>query len=983
MKPFLKLLAEAYLADTSGPQLDSTCFVFPTRRAAQFFLDYMRRAAVDKKVRILPATLTMGEFCAGMTAHVETTRLDELCILYNAYRGLSTEIPDFDRFRFWGEMILDDFNDADRYLADTSMLFANVRKFKEIASNYLTEEQREIINRYWPDTLPPPPPAGEFWRHITSSDDSDSDAQSKFLRLWEVLGPLYEEFTQRMESEGLTTAGRAVRNAAAKVAQMGADDFPFSRYVFAGFGVLSAAELKIFKRLHTLGIADFYWDCASPLFEISESRAMMFLRKYIREFPPRLDLSAFESGAATLPSVTVTGVPSAIGQAALAGETISSWCKSGIIANPADAADTAVVLADEALFLPIVHALPAAIDTVNVTMGIPMRHTPVATMMHTLVTMQLRARKVKGEYCFYYEDLISLFSHPGIRQMEPEGCNAVIAEIRHKRLFTMSQSAIAAIVPQLAPLFKPVKQSDDFREALDYMRSAVEFMAMRLDDDSNATRRLDLRFMRGYIQAINNLDATVTMRGITIGTATALRLIERTVWGGKIRFEGRPLKGMQILGMGETRALDFRNVILTSMNERIYPRRNALRSFIPDNIRRAFGLPGADFHEAAGAYNFFRLISRAENVTVYYDSRNSGVGASEMSRYVAQLLYLSGLPGMRHEAASFTPATFAVPDLSVAKTPAVMAKLSRFLIDGDDRLNLSASAINAYINCPLSFYLSTVEQIRIDDEEADYMDSSTYGTIVHQVAENIYNDLRGPREEVTVTADALQQVIDNRAYIDRLITRAVNRHHNHAPTLTDDTPLSGETRVLGNLIRSIISEMLRREKEMAPFTFVAAEWKRKLRYEAAPGLTVNMTMVIDRIDHISDGHYRFIDYKTGNDRVRFTSLDDLFNPGKSDRCKAVLQLMLYANLHSRLTHFTGPVQPMIYQLKTLFTEGLTPIQYGKEVFADYRTINEEFLGRLNGVISEIFNPDVPFTQSENPHSCTYCAFRALCGREDF
>lgn len=986
MKPFLQLLAEVSLSEGADRVAD-TCYVFPTRRAGRFFIHYLSRSAASEQFMIMPEVLTIGEFCARFTDLAEASRLDQLCVLYNEYSALSSEIPDFDRFRFWGEMILDDFSDVDRYLADAAAIFTNVGRYREISSNYLTDEQRDIINRYWPDVLPPAANDESFWRHYEppgAGDETDEadDPRSKFLKLWQVLGPLYDRFNAAMERAGLITGGRVYRVAADTVCSLGADDMPHRRYVFAGFGVLSTSELKIFRHLSRIGVADFYWDCNLPLFAIPGNRAMRFMERYSREFPSRIDLSAFDDGELSLPKVTVVGVPSVSGQARVAGERLAKWCDEGAIPDPDDAVGTAVVLADEAMFLPLVHSIPERFTTLNVTMGLPVRLTPVASLMHDIVSMQLRARKVRGEYRFYYEDLQRVLGNPVVKGTDPDGCGGVLRMIAEKRLYAIGSAGLSELVPGLAPLFSPVKNENSFREVLDYVVTVVKMLSTHLDSEDNPSRRLDLHFMKGYLQAVTILDATVTRRGINVANTTALQLVERIVNGEKIHFEGRPLKGLQVMGIADTRVLDFENVILMSMNEKVFPRRNAIKSFIPENIRRAFGLPTSDFAEATGAYTFFRLVSRARNVVVLYDSRNSGVGASEMSRYVSQLLYLSGLKRIRHISASFSAT---VPDplpLTVVKTPEVIRKLSAFRSGGADRTRwLSASAINQYINCPMEFYLNYVEAVRIDEEIVDFMDSSTYGNVVHKVAQRIYTDMRGNRSEVFVTADALRLTAANRAYLDRLITQAINEFHNNLGP-ADSTPLSGETRVLGNIIRRFIVEMLRREEETAPFTFIDAEMERRLTYTVSPELSVNMVMFIDRVDRLPDGRMRFIDYKTGNDNIRFASLDQLFAPGTPDRRKALLQLLLYANLYCLAEGYDGAIQPFVYRFKSIFLEGLSPVKYGKEILDDYRVVNEEFVGRLNGVLTEMFDPEVPFTQAADPQACVYCPFKAVCGRDN-
>ena len=978
MKPFLRLIAEAYIANERDT-LSDTCFVFPTKRAGQFFLHYLGHEAASGQFMIMPEVITMGAFCSRFTPLAESSRLDELCVLYNEYSELSSEIPDFDRFRFWGDMILDDFSDVDRYLADASRLFTNVSRYKEISSDYLTPEQREIIRQYWPDLLPPDSD-GNFWRHY-SPNGSDDDSRDKFLKLWEVLGPLYDRFNKAMERAGMITGGRVYRTAAEAVSRIDAVDLPYRRYVFAGFGVLSSSELKIFRHMQRTGTAHFYWDCDLPLLGIPGNRAMQFIGRYRKEFPPHYDLSQYDDADPTVPAITVTGVPSSSGQARMAGKLLGEWRVSGAVSDASNAMDTAVVLADEASFIPLIHSIPADFTSLNVTMGMPLRQTPIASLMHDIVSMQLRARKVRGDYRFYYEDLRRVVSNQYVRRIDPEGCDTVLRKIDLERLYTIDATQMADMLPSVAAMFRPVKNECDFNQVLDYVISVVQLLTSHIDREDNVSRRLDLHFMNGYLQAVATLRATLMQRGISVGSSTALQLVERIVNGERLHFEGRPLEGLQIMGISDTRTLDFDNIILMSMNEKIFPRRNSLKSFIPENIRRAFGLPTSDFVEASGAFAFFRLISRARNVAIYYDSRNSGVGASEMSRYVSQLLYLSDLPAVKHQSASFSTTTFDALPLAIRKTPAVMERMAAFRQGAETPRWLSASAINHYINCPMMFYLTYVEGIRIDEEIVEYMDSSTYGNVVHMVAQRIYTDIRGSRPEALITSDMLRRIIADHAYIDKLVTQAINHYHNKRGEY-DNTPLAGETRVLGGIIKRFITEMLRNEMSMAPFTFIDAEMERRLVYNVTPDLSVNVVMFIDRVDRLSDGRLRFVDYKTGNDTIRFSSLDQLFDPSEPDRRKAVLQLLLYANLYRVSEHYEGPVQPFIYRLKSIFLEGLNPVVFNKKIFDDYRQINEEFISRLNSVLVEMFDPEVPFRQAVDAKACKYCAFKSICCREE-
>ena len=320
--------------------------------------------------------------------------------------------------------------------------------------------------------------------------------------------------------------------------------------------------------------------------------------------------------------------------------------------------------------------------------------------------------------------------------------------------------------------------------------------------DSTAEQGVARHFLDAYIAKIDEIQATIQHHGIEMRGATLVRMIERSLQSEIVHFKGEPLAGLQVMGVLETRALDFDNIIVMSMNERIFPRRNHANSFIPESIRRGYGLPTSDFQESVYAYYFYRLISRASRVTLTYDVRTSGLRTGELSRYAVQLLYLSSGATVTHRQLKFNNGRNERHAIAVNKTASIMKKLMRFTSKASkgNELNLSASNINTYLSCPLEFYLRYVEGFDPSDELHDYIDASTNGTIVHDTAEAFYNMLKGDASEVTVTADMLQHHIDHpEAALEKIITRVINKNFLR---LGDNclNPLKGEALIAGKLV---------------------------------------------------------------------------------------------------------------------------------------------------------------------------------------
>lgn len=977
--PFLKLVAEAYAR--RHDDVSEICFVFPNKRSAAFFSKYLDSAM--KREHLAPCMMTISEFITEFSDGIDASRYEQLFILYNEYAKLSKEISNFDRFMFWGDMLISDFNDVDRYMVDADQLFVNVERLKEINSNYLTEEQLNVIRRYWGDERPHEY-REQFWSHVAHGDDDENaKANKKFLKLWEVLSPLYNNFRTELRKRGLTTSGMRYREAATRLRTASTTDFEYKRYVFCGFNVLSTAELKIFSRMKALGLADYYWDYNSPTFKLPKNRAGRFIEKNILDFPSEYPLE--QEDITTFPKIKIVGVPSNVGQAKMAGEFVNQMIKSGKIHNLENAINTAIVLPDENLFIPLIHSIPLGkdkIQTLNITMGFPMRLSPVASLVHNIVMLQLKVRNVHSKPSFFHEDVRALIGMPTIYNIAPAECDAVISAITNKRMFMLPSDFLREIAPSYELLFTPVGPKSGIGEVRSYMDNVLDFVDMSITKSEQADIELQHQFITAYRLAVTELYDAATEHGIEMQDLTFFQLMERTINSAKINFRGEPLKGLQVMGMLETRSLDFENVVVLSMNERIFPRKQFTKSFIPETLRRAYGMATTDFQESIYAYYFYRLIARAENVWLTYDARNvGGTKSSEMSRYITQLLYLFNEAQASHTIATFRGSTFQAPDITIHKNDRIINLLRKFITPGSG-FNLSPSAIHTYIECPLHFYLQYVEGYRSESDVTEYMDSATYGTILHAVSQKFYETMKRSGRPV-ITAEILQNIIkpENRHILERLITERINKEFNKLDDGNMLTPLTGEALVMGKVMLETMRAMFKREIPLTPFTFIEAEKKISGQYTVNKDISINVNMIIDRIDEIG-GSWRFVDYKTGSDELTAPSVAKLFDPEYTKNVKGLMQVLFYCLVYRSIHKDDRPIQPLIYKLSKISIEGINPLKIEGKELLDYHQILDEYQERLHEVIIEIFSKEIPFTQSKTENACKFCEFKNICQREE-
>lgn len=1004
---FLGALARAYLSRYE--EMSDICFVFPNKRSGSFFLKHLSENLGDRTL-LAPEIMDIAEFMARVSKLQEAPRIDMLFRLYNVYCGLLGKKPgfnterdllDFDRFASWGEVLLGDFSEAEQYCADAEKLFGNVRDYRSIASNFLTERQLDVIERYF-GYRPVPEDAEAFWKSVYDADMSR--LKEKFVELWKLMPELFEGLVSNLEADGLALPGTIFRSAAEKVEAEGKDALPWSHVVAAGFNMLSTAEARLFETMRGMRdedgepFAEFFWDAAGPVLGANSSsagHAPSDLKRYRKEFPmPQwaVPFMAESDVKEMTPSIIISAAPSNVAQTKITAEAVESWLEN-IDPEEFEEARAAVVVPDENLLLPLLHSLPANLKNVNLTMGYSMRFTAAASFVYHLKRLQTRRRKTGDETGYFHEDIKLFLTHPLVHLVIGSAeANRISGEISKKHLRVVTPGWIAGYSAELAEMLRPIPKDASVSETVEYLESVLMTVDRALQKSGEGMPAVNSKMERTqvstYIKALVTLANSVARHGITMGYAAVFHLVDRLVSGEKVSFEGKPLQGLQIMGLLETRAIDFDHVIVLSMNDKIMPRKGSRRSFIPDALRRSYGLPLSSKSEELYSYYFYRLLSRARDVRLIYDARaGEGMRSGGKSRYLMQLEMLYARDRIKKETYTFMLDAVSRSPQCVEKTPEVMEKLSYYLKEKEGR-NLSASALMNYCSCQVKFYYKNVVGISDDAAPADYIDPVTQGQIVHGAMLELYfpegkrNRYLKEGERILLTGADLQLMLQDKEKLHKTVTRAVNKEHFKLKGEDLDRSLTGTVAMVADRLVSQVEDMVRYDMSLAPIELIGGEISGNVRWKALDGPEVNMRYAFDRVDRVG-GRVRMVDYKTGNPNVKAREFEDIFS-GKYDS-KYILQLLLYSHLFEERMKTEegkepGDISMLIYDVNNIGVDGAVMPKIGSTAIEGHKAVSEEFLESMQSMIEDIFDSSKPFMPADDEKNCSYCSLKALCGK---
>ena len=959
MKPFLYQVASLFYEKWEA-EVSRLAFVFPNRRTGLFFQKYLSEVA-DTPL-FSPTILTINDLFIQLSGKQSADRISMLFILYDIYIRQSGSTETFDEFLYWGEMLLNDFDDIDKYMANARMLFSNVTDLREIENDFdfLSDEQIAAIRSFWSSFYP----------------RGDTPNQQQFLAVWQVLYDLYEEFRATLAAEGKGYEGMIFREVVESMERGESPDLPYEQIVFVGLNALSVSEERFLAQLQKREIADFYWDYVSDKVTDPDNKASYFVSRNLKSFPSSMKLPPEEK---VKTEIEVIGIPSGIGQAKYVYTLLSDWCKEAEMSSE-EALRTAVILPDEHLLIPVLNAIPEQIRRINVTMGYPLAGTPVASLIEYILALQKNVRYIDRNPLFYFRDVLPVLNHRYILSTSPEIISSLVKEITENNKIYISHTELGK-TPLLEILFTPVTGVEAFSDYLIKVLEELNKVMSALSDEEEEdapqrTNDLEQEFIFHYFTTVNRMKEVMKDARIEMKIDTFFRLLKRVTDTITIPFHGEPLSGLQIMGVLETRALDFDRLIILSMNEGIFPQRKAANSFIPYNLRRGFGLPTYEHQDSVWAYHFYRLIERASHVSLLYDTRSNGLQTGEVSRFVHQLHYHYEVP-MRDKLVVYNVSSSKTPPLAVPKREDIMRRLDAYRKGGSKAI--SASAINTYLDCPLKFYFSVVEGIREEEEVSETIESDVFGSILHKVMEELYKPFQGKM----VTVDLLKAIRKDTALLTGAIARAFASEFFKTEVVRS---LTGQNYLIGEMIRKYVEKILERDGKLTPFVYIESERKINGLISLSDHSEIRLKGFIDRVDEVLDA-IRIIDYKSGSGTTTFSSIESLFNKEEKDRAKAVMQVFMYCWMYAHFTENKGKtIQPGIYYVRSLFSDPFDPsvyhrIERGKsEKVEDFSGYAQAFEEGLRGCLDEIFNPEIPFTQTPTGKACSYCPFKGICGK---
>ena len=959
MESFLKLVAADLYKHTKG-NLAHTAVVFPNKRAGLFFNEYLAQES-DSPIWS-PAYVSISELFRSLSPWEVGDPVKLVCELYKIFRRETQSTETLDDFYFWGEMLISDFDDADKNKVDTDKLFSNLQDLRNIMDDYtfIDDEQEEAIR--------------QFFQNF--SIERRTALKERFISLWDVLGNIYKGFRESLASQNIAYEGMMYRHV---IEHLDVDKLPYEKYVFVGFNVLNKVEHTLFTQLKDAGKAVFYWDYDE--FYMKENRQAVtheageFIRRNLRDFPSPLSGELFKN----------LSKPKEVHYIASSTENaqaryLPQWIRNNLTTPEKE---TAVVLCNEALLQPVLHSLPAEVKHVNITMGFPLSQTPVYSFLIALLELHTHGFNFKsGRYTF--QSVVTLLKHPYTRQLTGQAELLEKELTRNNRFYPLpgelgkDEFLTRLFTPLSGNLNLCIRLSETLQQVAGIYQANTSGT-----EDTDAFNQLYRESLFKAYTTINRFRTLIEEDELTVQSETFRRLLVKVLSATNIPFHGEPAIGMQVMGVLETRNLDFRHLVLLSVNEGQLPKSGGDSSFITYNLRKAFGMTTIEHKIAVYAYYFYRLLQRAERITLIYNTSSDGLNRGEWSRFMLQFLIEWPHPITRQflEAGQSPQGT---SPITVEKTPDVMRRMqSLFDVRANPKAKFSPSALNYYLDCPLKFYYRYVAGLSAPDEVSAEIDSATFGSIFHYAAEHIYKDLTTHGK--VINKEALETLLRNEVKLQDYVDTAFKKLFFNVPQ-NEKPEYNGVQLINSAVIARYLKQLLQNDLRYAPFTFIASEMEvdEPIDIQTPKGVIKSrIGGIIDRMDS-KDGTLRIVDYKTGGDADTPPHVESLFIPDKK-RSNYVFQTFLYAAIMCRKQP-TMKIAPALLYIHRAATETYSPvIQMGeprkpKEAVEDFSKYEKEYRERLQGLLEEIFNPEKSFTQTEIIEKCTYCDFKALCKR---
>ena len=955
MQTFLQLVAHD-LYSKIGNDLSRTVLVFPNKRANLFFNGYL--AGESDQPIWAPAAMSISDLFQKLSVQKTGDPIRLVCELYKVFKEETQSQETLDDFYFWGELLISDFDAVDKNMVDADKLFSNLQGLKNLMDNYdfLDKEQEEAIR--------------QFFQNF--SIERRTELKEKFISLWDKLGSIYHRYQENLTELGIAYEGMLYRNV---IEQLDTERLKYDKYIFVGFNVLNKVEHQFFKLLQDADKAMFYWDY--DIFytqQIKKHEAGEFLKRNLQDFPNELPDSYFDSFK-TPKNIRYISASTENAQARFLPE----WIRTTFSNSECEEKENAVVLCNEALLLPVLHSIPQEVKNVNITMGFPLAQTPVYSFINAAMELQTNGyRSDTGR--FTYEAVSAILKHPYTQQLSTHADSLEDELTKTNRFYPLPSELKQDDF--LANLFTP---RSGIKDLCDYLVGLIKDISILYRKEGEYNDIFNQLYRESLFQShlkINRLYSLIESGELNVRTDTLKRLISKVLTASNIPFHGEPAIGMQVMGVLETRNLDFRNLVMLSLNEGQLPKSGGESSFIPYNLRKAFGMTTIEHKNAVYAYYFYRLIQRAENITLLYNTSSDGLNRGEESRFMLQLL-VEGPHEITREYLEAGQSPQSNQEIQIEKTPEVLRRIYRAYDSSNPKsVILSPSALNAYLDCRLRFYYRYVAGLKTPDEVSAEIDSALFGTIFHLSAQLVYTELtaNGNMIQKEDLERLLRDEVKLQSYVDRAFKKELFK------VAPEEKPeYNGVQLINSKVILSYLKQLLRNDLQYTPFEMVAMEKKvsEEMTIQTGQGpFTLRLGGTIDRMD-AKEGTLRIVDYKTGGSPKTPANIEQLFTPSET-RPNYIFQTFLYAAIMNRKQSLM--VAPALLYIHRAASESYSPvIEMGeprkpKIPINNFAFFEDEFRERLQALLEEVFDEKEAFTQTKDIKKCSYCDFKAICKR---
>lgn len=972
MKPFLKEVAEDIFAKF-GQSLQDCAIVFNNKRPAAYLQKHL--ADIYQKPFWSPSFFTVQEFFATATNLRIADHYTQFFTLYDCYTNLLKKegvekLPSIAKFHNIAKIILSDFNQIDNDLVNSDQLFSELEDIAIINQqfDFLTAEQKEFLSQFWQ----------------SYSEGKYKKQQEQFIKMWHRMPVLYHQFHEQLKSNGFTTMSRLYKNIANGTSEVDfTEQYTGNKLVFIGFNALSKAEAKAFKRWQEEGKAIFYFDTDSYYLADEMQEAGLFLRRNLKMGLVNQISNELSHIKSSQRDVNVYKVQGQTAQAKIVNELLLE--EKELILNDQPIVSTAIILADESLLIPVMQTIPSRIGDkkidVNITMGFGLVNSSLYGLADLWLTVQTQ---LSAKKTIQHQTAEAFLSHPLTRisdTMRPKIIDALIKE----QLIEIPYERLTRQGGLFASFFEPISSSAVA------VKSLIDILGYILKRELAAKKlkRIDADLFGKTMQELNRLQDTllhhIQKYQQEIELSFVLSLIQKSLAAVAVPLEGDPLNGIQIMGLLESRNLNFDRVIFLGLNEGIVPQASTGTTFIPDSLRRAYGLPVLENQDAISAYMFYRLIQRTKNIDFVYNSLTDESNSGEPSRFIKQLEYESCF-NFNHKELQLPIKTELKREEVILKSEKVQAILNRYL---SGQKYLSASALTTYISNPIDFFYKYVAGIEEPKEIEETVEAYRVGLILHYAMEQFYEQLRIESPEITA-----ERIEHKRKDIDHLIIEGFadtlygkkdgeykEQRYVNVRALASKLKLNGMEKVVFAIVQKYIYIILDQDIANAPFTLIGLEQKGNVTFNFevyGKEQGIKLFGIIDRVD-LKDGVYRIVDYKSGSDQLKYSSIDDCFDTNGDKINKALVQTLFYTYVYEQISKNKN-VEPNLYVVKTM-SDGKVNFTNKEGLLKDELLTNEKeaFLNALRVKLQELFDYNIPFKASKNPDNYVYSIYTTLFG----